>query len=460
MPRTTPESKTCCKSRRAFLGGAATAVLAAGRAKAAQSTSPRPPNVIVILFDMCRRDAIGCYGMQQVHTPNIDRLAATGVRFDNCYTPQALCGPARASIITGLHPHAHGVEKNVYPTKGLDYDRFEDPLPNPFLDSRFRLWDNFPFLLLNAGYETAQIGKWHLGITNPGFFNTWKGFNSLLPHWIGKPHESEYRCDVQTDDALEFIERNASRRFFLYKSYYTPHVPNDPPKKFLEFYRGRRDPHIEYYATVTNLDWNVGRIIGALEKHKLLDNTFIILTTDHGRAWSERPGTRNGYCIAYDEAARIPLIMRYPALLPQGIVWRSGTSLVDLAPTILEAANIRPFPNHGRSLLGDIRAGKDEWTRPVVIENVSGKAIGGFLFRERAIRTKRWKMILRKFDAGTDRADELYDLERDPGETRNQFSLPESQAVIQELAAMPRKWGEDTADPLAVEVAARYRAKN
>jgi choline-sulfatase len=420
---------------------------------AARAEARRPLNFVVILFDMCRRDALGCYGIPQVHTPNIDRLAAGGVRFENCYTAQALCAPARASIITGLHPHAHGVIKNVYPTRNLDYDLFEDPIPNAFADTRFRLWNNFPFLLLNAGYETAQIGKWHLGITNPGFFNTWKGFNSNLPHWIGKPHESEYRPDVETDEALEFIERNASRRFFLYQSYYAPHVPNDPPKKYLEYYRGRTDSQVNYHATVTNLDWNVGRIASALEKRGLLDNTFFILTTDHGKAWDGRPGTKNGYCIAYDEAARIPLIMRCPTILPAGRVWKSGVSLVDLAPTILDAANIKPFPTHGRSLLDDIRTGKDEWTRPLVIENVSGKAIGGFLFKERAIRTKKWKMILRKFDAGKEKADELYDMESDPGETRDLFSLPQSRPTIQMLARALRKWGEETADPLAMELA-------
>lgn len=441
--------------RRTFLASAAAPALTGGRSGAWQSSLPKPPNFVVILFDMCRRDAIGCYGLEQVHTPNIDRLAAAGVRFDTCYTSQALCGPARASIITGLHPHAHGIVKNVYPTKGFDYDRFDDAIPNAFLDTRFRLWNNFPFLLLNAGYETAQIGKWHLGITNPGFFNTWKGFNSLLPHWIGKPHESEYRPDVQTDEALEFIERNAHRRFFLYQSYYTPHPPIDPPKKFLEFYKGRTDPHIDYFAAVTNLDWNVGRIVDALQKHQLLDRTFIILTTEHGKAWSGRSGTRNGYCISYDEAARIPLIMRYPPLLPRGTVWRSGMSLVDLAPTILEAARIRPFPTHGRSLLADLRAGNDRWTRPIVIENVSGKAIGGSLFRERAIRTEKWKLMLRKFDVAAEPADELYDMERDPGESQNLISRPESRGIVQELMASLRKWGEETQDPLALELTAR-----
>jgi len=152
--------------RRTFLGSAAAPALAPARAGAKQPSSSQPPNIVLIVMDMCRHDAVGAYGLQQVHTPNIDRLAAEGVRFANCYTTQALCGPARGSIITGLYPHAHGVQKNVYPTRGIDYDRFEDPLPNPFLDSRFHLWNNFPFMLLNAGYETAQIGKWHLGIVS------------------------------------------------------------------------------------------------------------------------------------------------------------------------------------------------------------------------------------------------------------------------------------------------------
>ena len=442
--------------RRAFLAGATAGPSVAGLPQTQPASSPKPPNVVFFLFDMCRRDAIGAYEMSPAQTPNIDRLAASGVRFENCYTPQALCGPARASIITGLYPHAHGVTGNVYPNKGFfAYDLFHEPIPNPFLDSRFRLWDNFPFLLLNAGYETAQIGKWHLGIGNPGFFNTWKGFNSGLPHWVGKPHASAYRPDVETGDGLDFIERNAHRPFFLYQSYYTPHSPIDPPKKYLELYKGRTDPHIDYFAAVSNLDWNVGRIVAALEKHNLLDRTFIVITTEHGRDWTARPGTVNGYDISYDAAARIPLILRYPPLVPQGKVWKSGVSLVDLAPTILEAAGVTCPRVHGRSLLGDLRSGADKWTRPIVIENVAGKPIDDSLYKERAIRTERWKLILRRFDIGAQRGDELYDIEKDPGETRNLIGQAQSRGVVQDLTGMLRQWGEETDDPLAVELAKR-----
>jgi arylsulfatase A-like enzyme len=447
--------------RRTFLySTAGGSVAAAAQAPSGPlRSSGAPPNFLFILFDMCRRDAIGAYGINDVYSPNIDRLASEGVRFDNCYTTQALCGPARASIITGLYPHSHGVTGNVYPTKGFfAYDLFHEPIPNPFLDARFHLWDNFPFLLLNAGYETGYIGKWHLGITNPGFFNTWKGFNSGLPHWIGKPHASEYRPDVETDDAVDFIEKNANRRFFLYTSYYPPHAPIDPPKKFLDYYQGKSDPRAGYHAAVSNLDWNVGRLIAALEKHKILDRTFIILATEHGRVWEERPGTVNGYDNSYEGAAHIPLILRHPGSLPSGRVWKSGVTLADLAPTILEAANITAPPMHGRSLLPILRSGNDEWTRPLVIQNVAGKPIGNALFKERAIRDRKWKMILRKFDIRNHPADELYDMEADPGETKNLFGRPEGRATVRELGAALRQWGDELSDPLAVELGRRAEA--
>ena len=138
-------------------------------------TLGRPPNILFILFDKCRTDAVGCYGEKEVHTPNLDALAGRGVRFANCFTPQALCGPARASILTGSYPHAHGLRRNVYPIPTTSvHSNYKESIADPFRDPRFRLWDNFPFLLDNAGYATAHIGKWHLGPPNPGFFDYWK----------------------------------------------------------------------------------------------------------------------------------------------------------------------------------------------------------------------------------------------------------------------------------------------
>ena len=221
-------------NRRTFLSQATALPLAATSAWAQQSGAEPPPNIVFFLFDKCRRDAIGSYGLRECHTPNLDYLADTGTRFDAAYVPQALCGPCRASILTGSYPHLHGLRKNVYEAHpGSSYSTYQDVIPDPFRDSRFKLWDNFPHFLNASGYATGHIGKWHLAPANPGYFDYWKGFNSLLLHWIGEPHKSRFRPDVHTDQGIRFIERHRGEPFFLYQSYYSPHEPNDPPKRFL-----------------------------------------------------------------------------------------------------------------------------------------------------------------------------------------------------------------------------------
>lgn len=435
-----------------------------------------PPNVVLILLDKCLRDAIGAYGLKSVHTPNIDRLAQGGVLFDACYTPQSLCGPARGSIITGKHPHAHGLYKNVYPHNEWagHPNVFSDAIAEPFSDPRFHLWDNFPFLLHNAGYRTAHFGKWHLGMGNPGFFDRWVSFNSGLPHWVGEPHQSPYRPDVHTDLGIEFIHDNASRPFFLYQSYYAPHEPLDPPRRFLDMYEDSDVEPAAYYAAVSNLDWNVGRLLEALEQEQVLDKSLVIFTSDHGRCWElTRPGTGSGggLSIPYDEVARVPLIMRYPPSLPQGVRWNSGVCLTDLMPTILDATGV-----HGRgrksaktqsfagsddptdsSLLVDVQAGHDNWQRPVVLQNIAMTALNGSMFQDRAVRTEQWKLILRNFDVGTHPHElqcELLDMQADPGETHNLASDPAHRETIVGLAGQLSAWGIEHEDALAVELAA------
>ncbi len=441
-------------TRRSFLASMATAGLALPQ------SADRPPNVLFLLFDKCRTDAIGAYGEHKVHTPNIDALARDGVLFNHCYTPQALCGPARASIITGLYPHAHGFRRNVYPIpSGKVNSNYPEPIADPFRDPRFRIWDNFIYLLNNAGYATGQIGKWHLGPGNPGFFDYFKGFNSLLRHWIGEPHKSRYRPDVHTDQGIQFINQHAHEPFFLYQSYYAPHEPTDPPKQFLEHYAG--DPHADYYATVSNLDWNVGRLVDALRKNNLLDSTLIILTTEHGRTWVDRPASGEGICLPYEEVSRIPFILRYPRMLPRGRKWESGVSLVDVMPTVLEATGVTnqlgpphfgmKMSQHGRSLISEVRGGKDNWDRPMVVMNVPQKGIDGSYFDERSIRTERHRLILRRFDVRPElRPGEMYDLTSDPGESRNLYAQrPE---LLRQLAGKLADWGREFRDDLSVEL--------
>jgi len=226
----------------------------------------RPPNIVLILFDWARRDAIGVYSDKDVSTPNIDTLASEGVRFDNAYTPATLCSPARASIITGVYPHAHQLRKTMYPAgiNGGLPTMYADPIADPFDDERFNLAINFPKYVTNSGFATAHIGKWHLGTGNPGFFDLFKSYNSLMPHWIGEPLQSVYREDIQTNEGIRFIQQNADRPFFLYQSYYTPHAPFQPPQKYVDLYQDRNIDHKSYYAAMSSLDSNVGKIVNAL----------------------------------------------------------------------------------------------------------------------------------------------------------------------------------------------------
>jgi arylsulfatase A-like enzyme len=434
----------------------------AGAAAGAQQRSSRPPNVLLVLFDKCRADAIGAYGRPEPQTPNLDRLAGSGVRFDYAYTPQALCGPARASMLTGLYPHAHGVRRNVYPAPaGRINSNFPEVIVDPFREPRFRLWDNFVYQLNNAGYATGCVGKWHLGPANPGFFDTFKAFNSLLRHWVGEPHRSAYRPDIETEEGIRFIEANAGRPWFLYQSYYAPHEPLAPPVEWARRFAGKE--HADYHATVANLDWNVGRILDALRRRDLLDNTLILFTADHGRTFIDRPGSAESIALSYEEVARVPFLLHFPARIPRPRVWRSGVSLVSLAPTILDAcgislaqglagSNLTPSL-HAGSLFGTL-SGPDEWREPVIVQNIPQRGIDGSLYDERAIRTERHKLILRRFDVRPEfRPGELYDLIADPGESTNIYAR--EPATVKQLAAQLESWARRTRDDTALELAQR-----
>ena len=428
-------------------------------ATAARSQTKRPPNVLLLLFDKCRADAIGSYGAPEPQTPRLDQLAASGVRFDHAYTVQALCGPARASMLTGLYPHAHGVRRNVYPAPaGRLNTNFPDVVVDPFRDRRFRLWDNCVYQLNNAGYATGCIGKWHLGPANPGFFDTFKAFNSLLRHWVGEPHKSAYRPDVETDEGIRFIEANADRPWFLYQSYYAPHEPLDPPKEWASRFAGKE--HADYHATIANLDWNAGRIVDTLRRRNLLDNTLIIFTSDHGRTHIDRPGSAEHIALSYEEVARVPLILRYPERLKQPGVWRAGVNLAAIAPTILDAcgvsiaqgtaaSNLTPTL-HAESLFRTM-SGPDEWREPVILQNVPQRGIDGSLYDERAVRAARYKLILRKFDVRPEfRAGELYDLNADPNESVNLYG--KEPKLVAQLAGQLETWAQQTRDEVAMEL--------
>jgi arylsulfatase A-like enzyme len=410
--------------RREFLALAGVAALPA-------ATADRP-NILFLMADQFRADALGVSGNVWIRTPSLDRLARGGVHFTNAYTPQALCTPARASLLTGVYPHTTHLDHNLY------------KVDNAFLLPEFKLQPNLPSLLREAGYRTGYIGKWHLGETNPGLFDYWNGYNSLQPHWLGKRYESIYRSDAETDDAARFLEQNRSSPFALFVSYYPPHTPYDPPRRYSAMYEGRE--HADYYGAVTAVDAAIGRVLEKLSSLALENRTFVSFTADHGETFGQRPGSQNK-TVCYEESARVPLLMRWPGQIPAGVKFAGGVTTLDLMPSILEAAGIKaPARLQGHSRIGEVKRGKTGWSEPVFLENITQRDVEGKPSIERAVRTERWKLILRDHPRS-----ELYDLQADPAERNDLFGR--EPVKVKELARLILKWGEELKDPVAVGLA-------
>ncbi len=414
----------------------------------AQSPGNRP-NFLFILADQWRGDAIGADGNDFVHTPNIDKLAAEGIRFAAAYTPQAVCTPARASLLTGVYPTTHRVDDNVY------------GIPSVFALPEYELRPNYPELLREAGYFTGYIGKWHLGEDDPGLFDFWAGYNSQKPHWLGEKYKSQYRAESETEQALEFLESNKDRPFFLEVSYYPPHTPYEAPEEFHRFYEGQDLQHMQYYAACTALDTYIGRLLARLDELGLRDNTMVLFTSEHGETFRERPLSSNKR-VGYEESARVPMIVRYPAGLPSGVVFEGGVTTMDLMPMMLEAAGL-PIPErlHGKSRMAAIRAGDTGWKEPVFQQNRTQPGIDDGPHDERMVRLGEWKLIVRRYarPRPPESGDELFNLSLDPKEVNNRIAEPEMRAKVRELAGLMLDWGRRINDPVAVQLANRCAAE-
>ena len=176
------------------------------------------PNIILLMTDQQRWDSLGCNGNRFVSTPNVDRLAAGGANCANSFTPWPVCTPARATMWTGVYPHQHQVIYNAY------------KMDNVLKETSHEQRTVFE-LLRESGYTTAYFGKWHLGETDPGMFDVWKGFNSSGGHWVDDVQDGVYKPDRQTDEMIAFIKEQAGRDkpFFAVNGFYPPHDPYTAP---------------------------------------------------------------------------------------------------------------------------------------------------------------------------------------------------------------------------------------
>lgn len=418
------------------------------------AAAPAPPNIIFILIDDLRWDALSCTGgiwPGRAQTPNIDRIAKEGAIFRNAFVTTPLCFPSRANMLTGQYAHTNGVKVGA--------DRA--PLGHRLV--------TFPRLLHDAGYATAFIGKWHLGLDEipPPGIDRWVSFkeqgeyvNPELYIDGTKEKKSGYLTDLLTEYAVDFIKRPRDQPFLVYLSHKAVHAPFIPAERHQDLFndlpviprpgafdtwegkpvlrrpgiklRAKGDPDLEtthfnvrdYMRCLMAVDEGIERIFAALETTGQLENTVIVFTSDNGYFFGEHDlGGKHG---PYEESIRIPLLIRYP----KGI--KAETSIdqfalsIDFAPTFLDLAGVpAPKTMEGRSLLPLLRGETQGWRTSFLTEFFLGDGTNRFPTWQ-AVRNNRWKFIRY---VGLEEMNELYDLQADPYELKNLVDEPKAREM-------------------------------
>jgi len=421
------------------------------------------PNILFVFSDQQRWDTVGCYGQPLGITPNLDHMAEEGVRFEHAFTCQPVCGPARTTLQTGKYPAEIGVFTNHRML----------PIDENTIAKR----------LSATGYEVGYIGKWHLASYGPldgpdnyrtrpvpperrgGYVDYWLASDTLefTSHsYDGHMFDADgnrvefpphrYRADVLTDWAIDYLRsRTGERPFFLFLSYIEPHHQNDhnryegphgSEEKFKDFVipgdlvgteGDWRENYPDYLGCCNSLDANLGRLRAELDRLGLTDDTLVIYTSDHGSHFRTRNSEYKRAC--HEGCIRVPMIMYGPGF-KGGRIIDDLVSLVDLPPTVMEAAGL-PVPDsmRGRPLQPLMQGTPEDWPQEVFLQ-ISESQVG------RAIRTKRWKYSVRaphrdgRNDPDSDRyvEDFLYDLQNDPHEKYNLVRHPFYAALRAELA--------------------------
>lgn len=444
------------------------------------------PNILFIMSDDHAAHALSCYGSEINETPNLDRIANEGMRFDNCFCTNSICAPSRATILTGKYNHLNGV-------KTLKEN----------LDGR---QDTFPKFLQKNGYQTAIVGKWHLGhggVNDPTGFDYW----NVLPGQ-GDYHDPEmiemgetkqyegYVTDIITDLSLDWLRyRNQDKPFCLLYHHKAPHRPWLPDKKHAEMYKDEVIPepdtfnddyenrasaareakmridddlregwdikvpipqHLsgqnlkkwkyqqyikDYLRVVASIDDNVGRVLNYLDEEGLADNTIVIYTSDQGfflgdHGWYDKR-------FIYEESLKMPFIVRYPEEIEAGSVCDDMILNTDFAPTFLDYAGIDiPEDIQGESLR-PLFQGKEveDWRDSIYYRYWMYPSMHN-VYPHYGLRTERYKLVY-YYTEGVEHVQELkgpekpewelFDLAKDPNEMRNVYDDPAYQEIVEEL---------------------------
>jgi len=434
----------------------------------------KPRNIILILSDDHRYDFMGFMGRPSfLETPHMDRLARNGAHIRNAFVTTSLCSPSRASILTGLYSHKHGVIDN------------QAPLPEGL---RF-----FPHYLQNAGYQTAMMGKWHMGDADdspkPGF-DKWVSFKGQGTYYDpqmnidgSQVQEKGYMTDLLTDHAIDWLnqERDREKPFFMYLSHKAVHAMFEPAERHLgkysdmpveypssmanteENYRGKphwvqaqRDSwhgvdymyhgamdfdtfYRRYCETLLAVDESIGRIIDYLEEKQMLESTLIVYMGDNGFCFGEHGLIDKRHM--YEESMRIPMIFHCPELIHKSQAPVQLVQNIDIAPTLLDAAGLEP-PEYmdGKSFMPLLTGKTVDWRDAVFYEYYwewnfpqTPTTLG--------VRTERFKFI---HYHGVWETDELYDLVKDPDEMHNMIHKEAYQQTAASLKNRLYLWLEST----------------
>ena len=435
-----------------------------------------PINILLLMSDDHNHQALSCAG-SQVRTPNLDRLAAEGVRFTHCFVPNPICTPARAAIFTGQDNFTNGCYFFGMPIA---------PAPGS---------STFATTLRDAGYETWFTGKWHndgepwtRGYTSGG--PVWRGGtfdHTALPvvGWSGKQRTpaNKYSSELFADAAIDFLRSrdDGARPFCMVMSFTVPHDPWLAPPPYDQMYDARMmeipanfmakppfkfDPASfpalrdqqqipwprpawairaalsQYYGMITHMDGQIGRVLDELERQGVAQDTLVIFVGDHGYSMGSHGFV--GKQTMYEEGIRTPLLMRLPRLprkdRDSAVICDELVSLMDLAPTICDAAGVKLLTAQGQSLLGLYR-GEGDWPRDRIFAAFESQERHGMATR--AVRTRTHKFIQHLLTGET----ELYDLQHDPLEMKNLIESAEHAAMRRELEASLNDWRRASGDP-------------
>ncbi len=452
----------------------------------------KKPNILFILSDDQGAWAFGRGGTPELHTPNLDKIAEQGMQMNSFFCASPVCSPARASLLTGRIPSQHGVHDWIR-SGNVDADIFKQQgEQNPYggyADERKPIQylagqTAYTDILAEHGYHCALSGKWHLGdsITPQHGFREWYTIGKGGCHYYrpdivenGKitVKEGEYVTELITDKALLMLDQlsaDAETPFYLSVHYTAPHSPwgaEHHPKKWIDYYdscdfasipdvpdhpdmavgkqngRAKRHENLRgYFAAVSAMDEQIGRILAKLEEKGLSENTVLIFAADNGMnmghhgIWGKGNGTFP--LNMYDTSVKVPFLIAYPPLIQAGSMCEEMVSAYDFFPTLLDLLGLSselPAGLPGKSFLPLLKGEEADGRESVVIFDEYGPV--------RMIRQKEWKYV-HHYAYGQH---ELYHLAADPGEEHNLYGQPEYEEKVLELHRQLDQWYETYADP-------------